>query len=183
MVHVRVAKQSSTLGALYRFDLGESPLREQAVNQCCYSESSVVQTGAPRVAPSSTDTRPTQQEYTNRMRVPQVGTGRRHGRYRGWVQTDQDGRYEFKTVRPGGYPNSDLPEHIHLHVLEPGCATYYLEDATFDDDPRLTEAKRREFANHRGGKGLSSPKRVLGVWQAQRNITLGQSIPDYPGCK
>ena len=111
------------------------------------------------------------------------GAGRRHGRYRGWVQTDHDGRYEFKTVRPGGYPNSDLPEHIHLHVLEPGCATYYLEDATFDDDPRLTEAKRREFANHRGGKGLSSPKRVLGVWQAQRNITLGQSIPDYPGCK
>lgn len=49
--------------------------------------------------------------------------GRRHGRYRGWVRTDGEGRFELRTVRPGGYPNSDIPEHIHLHVLEPGCAT------------------------------------------------------------
>lgn len=109
--------------------------------------------------------------------------GRRHGRYRGWVLTDQEGRFEFKTVRPGGYPATDLPEHIHLHVVEPGCATYYLEDVTFDDDPRLTEAKRREFANGRGGSGLNSPYRVAGVLRVQRDIHLGQGIPGYPGCK
>ena len=109
--------------------------------------------------------------------------GSRHGKYRGWVLSDQSGKYEFSTVRPAGYPNSDLPQHIHIHVLEPGCATYYLEDITFSDDTRMTNAKRREFFNDRGGSGYSTPQRVDGVWTVQRDITLGQAISDYPRCK
>lgn len=108
--------------------------------------------------------------------------GRRHGRYRGWVQTDAEGRFELRTVRPGGYPASDLPAHIHLHVLEPGCATYYLEDVTFTDDARLTEAQRRAVANGRGGSGVTTPQRIAGVWHVQRHIRLGQGIEGYPDC-
>lgn len=47
----------------------------------------------------------------------------------------------------------------------------------------MTEAKQREFANGRGGSGLSSPRFVDGVWRVERDIQLGQGIPDYPGCR
>src|SRR5688572_22224932 len=30
----------------------------------------------------------------------------RHGALRGWVKTDASGRYQFDTIRPGGYPNT-----------------------------------------------------------------------------
>ena len=62
----------------------------------------------------------------------------RHGRLRGWVRSDSAGRYRFETIRPGGYPGSSAPEHIHMHVIEPGRCTYYVADIMFDDDPRLS---------------------------------------------
>ena len=43
----------------------------------------------------------------------------RHGTLRGWVKADEHGRYRFDTVRPSGYPNSDTPQHVHMHVIEP----------------------------------------------------------------
>ena len=108
--------------------------------------------------------------------------GRRHGRYRSWALSDDGGNYEFITVRPGGYPGSDLPQHIHIHVLEPGCSTYYLEDITFDDDPRMTATKRREFSNDRGGSGFSHPLQINGTALVTRNVILGHKIPGYKSC-
>ena len=35
---------------------------------------------------------------------PDQTHGRRHGRLRGWMKTDADGRYEFRTIRPAPYP-------------------------------------------------------------------------------
>ncbi len=61
----------------------------------------------------------------------------RHGALRAWVTAGEGGRYRFDTVRPGGYPNSDMAQHIHMHVIEPGCCTYYIDDIVFEDDPRL----------------------------------------------
>jgi predicted acylesterase/phospholipase RssA len=84
---------------------------------------------------------------------------RRHGRLRGWAETDVAGRYRFLTVRPAGYPNTDIPQHIHLHVLELGRCTYFIDDVTFDDDPRLTASQRRRLQG-RGGSGSSSRRAV-----------------------
>ncbi|HUD42912.1 MAG TPA: hypothetical protein VMR06_13055 [Dokdonella sp.] len=118
---------------------------------------------------------------------PEDGTSgpaevRRHGRLRGWARTDAEGRYRFETIRPGGYPDSGLPQHIHLNVIEPGCATYYIDDVMFDDDPRLTPALRRKHDQGRGGHGIVTPVRAAGVWQAQRDIVLGARIPGYRAC-
>lgn len=107
---------------------------------------------------------------------------RRHGRLRGWARSDAEGRYTFETIRPAGYPGSGLPQHIHLNVIEPGCATYYIDDVMFDDDPRLTEAVRRKLDQGRGGHGIVMPVRVDGVWRAQRDIVLGARIPGYRTC-
>ncbi len=34
-------------------------------------------------------------------------------RLRGWMKTDREGRYEFRTIKPASYPNSSNPEHVH----------------------------------------------------------------------
>ncbi|PZQ19442.1 MAG: hypothetical protein DI564_01680 [Rhodanobacter denitrificans] len=119
---------------------------------------------------------------------PEEGLGgpaevRRHGRLRGWARTDAEGRYRFETIRPGGYPDSGLPQHIHLNVIEPGCATYYIDDVMFEDDPRLTPALRRKLDQGRGGRGIVTPVRSVGIWQAQRDIVLGAQIPGYHACE
>jgi hypothetical protein len=35
-------------------------------------------------------------------------------RLRGWARTDSDGRFTFETIRPGSYPNSNNPPHVHF---------------------------------------------------------------------
>lgn len=105
----------------------------------------------------------------------------RHGKLRGWVKADADGRYRFDTIRPAGYPSSRAPQHIHMHVIEPGCCTYYIDDILFRDDPRLSPRTRDDDPNARGGNGVVTPKRDdNGVWQVRRDIILGQGIRDYP---
>src|SRR5690606_38698432 len=106
----------------------------------------------------------------------------RHGRLRGWVASDAEGRYTFDTIRPASYPTRDVPAHIHLHVLEPGCGTYYIDDAMFTDDPLLTPPHPRAHAAGRGGSGLATPTHANGSWQVTRDIRLGAGIPGYRTC-
>lgn len=107
--------------------------------------------------------------------------GARHGRLRAWVRTDGHGEYAFDTVRPGGYPGTDIPQHVHMHVLEPGSCTYYIDDILFTDDPRLTADKRASYHQGRGGSGIAAPtKGPDGVWNVRRDIRLGEKIPGYP---
>ncbi|MCM2317573.1 MAG: hypothetical protein NDJ92_20675 [Thermoanaerobaculia bacterium] len=104
----------------------------------------------------------------------------RHGRLRGWAKTDGAGRYRFDTIRPASYPNGRLPQHIHMHVIEPGRGTYWIDDVVFDDDPYLTAAERGR-APGRGGSGVTEPRRDAGgTWLVVRDIRLGAQIPGYP---
>ena len=112
--------------------------------------------------------------------APGQTLGRRHGHLRGWMKTDRDGRYEFRTIRPAPYPGHQIPAHIHPVVKEPGKNEYYLDEYVFDDDPILTPEKRGKLEN-RGGSGIVKVVRnPQGVWVGQRDIVLGRNIPDYP---
>lgn len=102
----------------------------------------------------------------------------RHGRLRGWAKTDPNGFYEFKTIRPASYPNSTIPQHIHMHIIEPQKATYYIDDVLFSDDPKLKETTPKR--SPRGGSGVCTPQKVDGTWLIRRNIQLGQNVPGYP---
>jgi len=105
----------------------------------------------------------------------------RHGQLRGWALTDANGRYAFETIRPAAYPRNTIPQHIHMHVIEPGCATYYIDEVLFTDDPLLDRNKVNE--EKRGGSGIVTPTRdAAGVWHITRDIRLGLNIPGYPGC-
>ena len=109
-----------------------------------------------------------------------TGAARRHGRLRAWARTDEQGRYGFTTIRPGAYPAGNIPAHVHLHVIEPGRGTYYIDDILFADDPMLTAAQRRRMPG-RGGPGIAQPSRDQdGLWRVRRDIVLGLDIPNYP---
>lgn len=60
----------------------------------------------------------------------------RHARLFGYVKTDKNGSFELHTVKPSGYPNSDLPAHIHVHVVAEGYRSFGTE-FLFQDDERL----------------------------------------------
>jgi protocatechuate 3,4-dioxygenase beta subunit len=116
--------------------------------------------------------------HTNARGIyPPAATG--HGRLRGWAITDPAGQYRFETIRPAAYPTHTEPQHIHMHVIERGKGTYYIQDVWFDDDP-LVKTTGKSAGPARGGRGLTSPRKdAAGVLQVRRDIVLGQNIPGY----
>jgi protocatechuate 3,4-dioxygenase, beta subunit len=59
-------------------------------------------------------------------------------RLHGWVKTDAQGRFEFRTIRPAPYPNRSIPAHIHFHAWGGGYPLQWTEELKFADDPLLT---------------------------------------------
>jgi protocatechuate 3,4-dioxygenase beta subunit len=107
----------------------------------------------------------------------------RHGQLRGFARTGADGKYRFETIRPASYPDREAPQHIHMHVVEPGRCHYYIDDVVFTDDPKLTPAARKDHARARGGLGIATPVRDrAGTWSVRRDVTLGAGITDYARC-
>ena len=104
----------------------------------------------------------------------------RHGYIRGWVKSDEKGRYAIYTVRPAPYPNGDMPAHIHPSIKEPDIdKEYYIDEFVFDDDTLLTPAKRNALEN-RGGSGILKVSQKDDFQVAEHNIILGLNIPNYP---
>ena len=66
----------------------------------------------------------------------------RHARLFGYVKTDKEGKFELHTIKPAGYPKSDLPAHIHVHVSANGYRAFGTE-FLFDDDERLVGTIRK----------------------------------------
>lgn len=101
-----------------------------------------------------------------------TGWARRHGYLRGWVVTDDAGRYRFDTIRPRPYPSRSDPAHIHMTVKEPNRREYWIDEVVFTDDTLVTSSFRKRQQN-RGGSGIVTPRRNnAGVWLVQRDITL-----------
>ncbi len=80
-----------------------------------------------------------------------------HARLSGWLTTDARGRFELRTIRPGGYPEPRflggrerrIPAHVHLDVSAPGYAPRKLQ-AVFDDDPLLGDPYWKAWVERSG---------------------------------
>jgi protocatechuate 3,4-dioxygenase beta subunit len=107
----------------------------------------------------------------------------RHGALRGFAITAKDGTYRFDTIRPASYPNSTIPQHVHMHVIEPRKCHYWLDDITFTDDPLLTPEQLKAHKHNRGGYGVATPTKTDNTWRVRRDITLGAGISDYDRCR
>jgi protocatechuate 3,4-dioxygenase beta subunit len=57
------------------------------------------------------------------------------------LRTDAQGRWAFETIRPGSYPNSRAPGHIHFEVRAQGFSTKVFE-IVFEGDPFVTAQMR-----------------------------------------
>jgi protocatechuate 3,4-dioxygenase beta subunit len=115
---------------------------------------------------------------------PRGAYSNHHGRLRAWVRTDADGRYTFHTIRPGSYGGN--PEHIHMHVIESGCATYQIDDVVFGGEPNLERLlaiptdKERKPA---GGSGVVVLSGSESGWEGTRDIHLGRNVQGYTRCE
>ncbi len=104
-----------------------------------------------------------------------------HGHIRGWIRTDENGKYTIYTVRPAPYPNTVLPAHIHLSIKEPDIDDeYYPDDINFDDDKLLIPYFKRYPQENRGGSGVVRVLLNGNTQIAEHNIILGLNIPNYP---
>lgn len=68
------------------------------------------------------------------------------------LKTDGEGRYSFRTIRPGVYPGR--PAHIHYRVSHPDFRTLVTQ-LYFKDDPHLRRPTGLAIALARGEDGLS----------------------------
>jgi hypothetical protein len=61
------------------------------------------------------------------------------------LRSDAKGAWSFDTIKPGSYPGSRVPAHIHFEVSAPGFATRVFE-IVFEGDPFVTAEMRRDSA-------------------------------------
>lgn len=97
----------------------------------------------------------------------------KHGRYRGWMLTDERGRYEFQTIKPAPYPENRFAAHIHTTLTTASMKEDWIDSYLFEGDP-LISARERETAGKKGGFNpiLKLEKDAAGIWRARRDIRL-----------
>jgi protocatechuate 3,4-dioxygenase, beta subunit len=103
-----------------------------------------------------------------------------HGHLRGWVKTDEQGRYKIKTSRPQYYPNENIPAHIHLSVKEPNLDQEYYLDWYFDDDKMYLKHQKKYGKLDRGGTEILRVLLKDDIQIVEHHVILGLNIPNYP---
>lgn len=66
-------------------------------------------------------------------------------RLHGAARTGPDGRFEFETIRPASYPDTRIPQHVHVALSTPD-GRYHAGEWRFDDDPMVTADERAASA-------------------------------------
>ena len=98
-------------------------------------------------------------------KLSDVGGEARNTRLHGLMQTNREGRYEFRTIKPAPYPGRTNPAHVHAYVSGPGYPEYWI--ATF--------SLRRPFpgdASKFAGKGklLFSGRAARWLWRVRVHV-------------
>jgi protocatechuate 3,4-dioxygenase, beta subunit len=110
------------------------------------------------------------------------GGDNRGTRIHGVMRTNAEGRYEFRTIKPGSYPNSRNPAHIHAYVSGPGYPEYWIDEYLFADDPFIKDDDKQKA----GGQGkfahiLSLTRGSDGILRAVRDIRIERCAKNCTG--
>jgi protocatechuate 3,4-dioxygenase beta subunit len=92
----------------------------------------------------------------------------RNPRLKLFLRSAGNGTWSFDTIRPGSYPGSRVPAHIHFEVSAPRFAPRIFE-IVFEGDPFITEGMRSNpaFSVRRIESGRVTERIVLRREQAQ----------------
>ncbi len=84
-----------------------------------------------------------------------------------------DGKYEFRTIKPGPYPSNSTPAHVHGHISAPGFPEYPLV-YYFEGDKLITDKNRAKLNHNRGGTPsiIQLKKDSNGVFVGHRDFIL-----------
>lgn len=97
----------------------------------------------------------------------------KHGRFRGWMLTDEKGRYEFASIRPASYPNSTQSQHVHMTITTLESREDWYDSILFEGDRFLTQ-RERDWSGKRGGFDpiVTLVRGNDGIQRATRDIQL-----------
>lgn len=98
---------------------------------------------------------------------------KRYVHHRGWIKTDDDGKYTFYTFVPGKYILGNELTQILPIIKEPNKPEYKIETFLFDDDPLLTGKCRTKVEETNPNRILKLNKKE-GLFEAKRDIVLGK---------
>ena len=95
-------------------------------------------------------------------------------RLRADLSSDADGRYEYSTIKPGSYPDTRNPAHIHYVVKAPGYRERIFE-IVFEDDPLVTDRIRADASREGSGFSIRPLTRdAQGVLRCTQDIRLSR---------
>jgi protocatechuate 3,4-dioxygenase beta subunit len=103
---------------------------------------------------------------------PDDAMGNRDPRLRALLRTDARGRYAFRTIRPGSYPGTRVPKHIHYEVTAPGHGTRIFE-IVFEDDPFVGPRVRADAARPGSCYSLRPVRRGAdGIGRVEQDVVV-----------
>jgi len=110
------------------------------------------------------------------------GGDNRGTRIHGVMRTNAEGRYEFRTIKPGSYPNSRNPAHIHAYVSGPGYPEYWIDEYLFADDPFIKdEDKQKAGSEGKFSHIISLTRGSDGILRAVRDIKIERCTKNCTG--
>jgi protocatechuate 3,4-dioxygenase, beta subunit len=94
-----------------------------------------------------------------------------HGHFRGWMLTNAQGKYEFRTIKPAPYPNRTEAAHIHMTLTGKSFKEESIDSILFEGDKFITPSERNP---RKGGFNpiLKLEKTTNGSSHATRDIQL-----------
>jgi protocatechuate 3,4-dioxygenase beta subunit len=103
------------------------------------------------------------------------GTPAHSWRLRGWARTGADGRFEFRTIRPGAYPGRRVAEHVHFTIFTPSGERYHAGELNFADDTLVPDSERTASGREGEFGGVRPVRREGAVQHVDFRIRLDPS--------
>ncbi len=104
------------------------------------------------------------------------GDAHRHGKFRGWMLTDERGKYEFRSIKPASYPDTTFAAHVHMTVTGKDFREDWIDSILFEGDRFITQRERDEAGKkggfqpivklEKGADGMLLGVRDIQLWKA-----------------
>lgn len=88
-----------------------------------------------------------------------------------FLRSGSGGIYSFNTIKPGSYPSSRNPAHIHFEVVAPGFEERFYE-IVFDGDPFISDRFKEQAKEKFGGVVIVKPHSFKKPLDVQHDIRV-----------